>query len=371
MSFENQNQEVIDKVPDESRDIENEIDTIDPEESAKELTELERMLLVEAPAGPIDPLTMDDTSHTEISQMANKNYSAEIIEEMNEFVKVDHLRNLAENDKDAFLEEVKPSIIEIWKSIHGLETHTDMFVVKISWVLGMLLNHAEDCFKKKKSAYMKWLRSNFGHNKLRYFQQAKELAKMGKLSLQYASLGKNRLLEVNRLMKITEKTFEQIIQTHPFSDTSEDIGGIIFKEHIDAIITFYRFQKGEISCCAFEQADIIASYLHGSITVATVKKIKECLDEQTNKEYWFEIIVMNKLEIPRLDPQKTVRTSLNKTLADVLKLKKDIPTLDTASVSIDEQILKDAHETILDLAAKFGITLTTEDSANNEAQTGG
>jgi len=94
MSFENQNQEVIDKVPDESRDIENEIDTIDPEESAKELTELERMLLVEAPAGPIDPLTMDDTSHTEISQMANKNYSAEIIEEMNEFVKVDHLRNL-------------------------------------------------------------------------------------------------------------------------------------------------------------------------------------------------------------------------------------------------------------------------------------
>jgi len=369
MSLLNGNQELSEEVADVKIVDEDETQKTDPEESSKELTELDKILLVEAPAGPIDPLSMDDTSHIEISQMANDKYSSEIIEEMNENIDLDYLNKLAKQDKKAFLEEVPPAINKTWRSIQHLETHTDMFVVRISCVLGMLLNDAEDCFKKK-SAYMKWLRSNFGYHKLRYFQQAKELAKMGKLSLWYASLGKNRLLEFNRLRKISDKTLAEILRSHPFRDTSDDIGGNLFREHIDAIITFYRFQKGEISYCTFEHADIIASYLHGSITVATVKKLKEWLNETGNQECWFEFIVMNKLEIPRLDSQREIRTSVNKALVGVSNLQKEIQTMDTASFSIDEQILKDAHETILALAEKFGVTLTMDHAATIKNQEG-
>jgi hypothetical protein len=263
------------------------------------------------------PLLADGTSVTTISGMQIKDYSNGIIAETIGAYDLKKLKILKIKNKKEFLSEGRKQIIELWKGIQHLTTHTEMFVVIFHIGLGNVLNEVESYFASK-SKYVRWLKEMFGNEHLRYFQHAKQLAKMGDFAERYSSLGKNRLLEFDRLRKLTQKTFAQIIREHPFPDTAQDIEGKLTTEHIDSIVTYYRLKDAGVDV-DFDQASLMAAYNHSSVEVRTVKKIKERLDKERNKKAALEKFLMNKMAFPG---EKQLisgsRISLNKILADLV-----------------------------------------------------
>jgi len=262
-------------------------------------------------------LAVDGTSHVQISFMANKKYSQEIVDETAKVYDLNKLKGLKSQDEKKFLAEGKKQVIALWKGIQHLTVHTEMFTVTFHIALGNVLNEVESYFGKK-SKYVRWLKETFGSEHLRYFQHAKQLAGMGDFAREHSSLGTNRLLEFDHFRKLTKKSFEQILSEHPFPDTAQDMGGSLTTEHIDSIVTYHRLKEAGVDV-DFDQATLMASYNHGSVEVRTVKKIKERLAKEKNKKEALEIFVMNKMAFPGERKLITgTKGSLNKILADLV-----------------------------------------------------
>ena len=169
---------------------------------------------------------------------------------------------------------------------------------------------------------MKWLKENFGYEHLRYFQHAKQLFKMGDFARMYASLGKNRLIEFDRLQKELKVPYHEILSSHPFEDTTADFDEVLFKEHVDSIITYYRLQTAGIKFAEFDQAALIAAYLRKPINVKDAENINEWLnqfgdvDEQKKS---FDFYVLNKGDFPNNGSKPSRRQiSLTKYIADLV-----------------------------------------------------
>lgn len=266
---------------------------------------------------------MDGTAHTEISFMRNIEYAPQVIRRAHEHFDLNKLDRLKGRNKSRYLGEAKQQIIELCNSVESMVAHTGMFLVHFLFNIGQILNHVEDTLDSK-SEYSNWKRNSFGERHTRYFQQARQLANMGPFALQYASIGKNRLLELDRMKNaVRASSLNEIIARHPFPDTTEDMKEVLWKEHIDTVVTYQRLEDAGIDFADFDQAGLLACYNRHALEVKTVEKIKKFLDrfpEREAKKSAFEILVMDKMTFSRDGDQPITvsRESLNKILADLI-----------------------------------------------------
>lgn len=247
-----------------------------------------------------DNATMDSTSVVEISFMHNENYSPEIISTI---MKPDHVSNLLSikdsGDVPSFLNQGKKYIIDICRGIDSLEVHTSMFVVLAMVQIGRILNEIYQALGNDRSKYSRWVKENFGSQHTRYFQQSRQLLAMGEFATKYSSLGKNRLLQINRLQD--KEQYKEIVDEHPYPDIAKDPKGMIFNEHTDAVATLYNLKQGGVNFADFNQAYLLSCYNKHWIEQKTVKKIKDWLDTfstSEEKENAFENYVLNKMVFP-------------------------------------------------------------------------
>lgn len=247
-----------------------------------------------------DHMTMDGTCVTEISLMQNENYAPEIIHRI---MRPDHVSTLLaiknSGDVPAFLSEGKQYIIDICREIDSLKVHTSMFIVLAMMLVGRILNEIHQALGNDRSKYARWVKENFGGKHTRYFQQCRQLVAMGEFATRYSSLGKNRLLQVDRLDD--KESYKEIIEQHPYPDITEDRNGLAFNEHTDAAVTLYNLRQGGIDFADFEQAYLLSCFNKHWIAQKTVKKIKDWLGRfpaPEEKENAFEDYILNKMVLP-------------------------------------------------------------------------
>lgn len=271
----------------------------------------------------LDYTTMDSTSVTEISFMRNRNYAPEIISKI---MKPEHVKKLhalqSKGDVPGFLNEGKKYIIDICRGIDSLETHTSMFVVLAMVQIGRILNDIYIALGNSRSEYSKWIRENFGSQHTRYFEQSRQLLKMGDFATKYSSLGKNRLLQVDRLQD--KDLYKDITAEHPYPDITQDKKGKVFNEHTDAVVTLYNLKQGGIDFAEFDQAYLLSCFNKHWIEQKTVKKIKDWLDKfptSERKKEVFEKYIMNKMVFPSEAEYQVLGNlqSLNTILSNLIK----------------------------------------------------
>ncbi|MGO9138155.1 MAG: hypothetical protein ACLQBC_10875 [Syntrophales bacterium] len=275
----------------------------------------------------LDPITMqnygmDGTSHTEISFMRNIQYAPEIIRDADKAFNVSRLDDLKlEKKMTSYLREGSNQIRKMCHAIEAITAHTGMFVVHFLVRVGDILNHVESTLENK-SHYMKWIRDNFEDRQIRYFQQSKQLSRMGVDATLYASAGKNRLLELDRLKKAENKTsISELMKDYPLPDSTQDMEGIVLKEHIDAIITLNRLHNAGIDFAEYDQAALLACYKRRALEIKEVEKIKKWIDGHPNKKrMMFEILIMDKMIFIKEDAAQSLmsQVSLNKILSDFI-----------------------------------------------------
>ena len=327
--------------------------------------------------------TMDGTAHTEISVMQNVYYSQQIIEEARKAFDIAKLRNQKSNE--SFLAEGERQINRLWHSIEALTTHNTLFVVLFLVSIGEILNEIRS--KLSRPEFVKWRRSVFMSKHDRYLQQAQQLAKMGEFAKRYASMGKKRLLMLDKLRKVEErKTYEDLfndnpipeevedslrpyeeVKKNPFPDSTEDLEGNLLKEHVDGMVTHNRLTTAGIDFVSFDHAYLIAAYKKDAITIKRAKEISGWLQTKGNKRQqkkWFDDLVLNKMSPPGNETKKIQpRESLNHLLANLLAFRDRTDLNDEAWLTIqrpliDEDLLSQSSLYLKTVARKFGIKLT-------------
>ena len=164
---------------------------------------------------------MDGTSHVEISAMQNAYYSKEIIEKTRDGFSIERLRAKIADNKSEFLAEGERQIHELWHGIEALTVHNTMFVVLFLLSIGEVLNEVRNQISQ--TEFVNWRRRVFNPKQERYLQQAQQLAKMGDFAKKYASMGKKRLLILDKLRKDEDKdTYEALFAEHPIPEEVED-----------------------------------------------------------------------------------------------------------------------------------------------------
>lgn len=310
---------------------------------------------------------MDGTAHTEISVMANEEYSREIVKDAEKKFNYKKFKNLQTKDFKAYLKEGKKQVVDQWHAIQALSVHTEMFTVRFLINIGIILNDIEAVLKTK-SRYMAWLRKNFGHKHMRYWQQAKQLAKMGDFAVNYASLGKNRLLAFARIKSIAKEKYEALLSQHPFYDTTDDHDGLLFKQHVDAILTLYRLKEAGINFADFKQAELIASILKEALAVKTATKIAKWLSQfktEERKKEWFENFILNHAQFPDQSSGTAKRqVKLREHLAFLINFGKREDLTDAAQIEavrdlVDRDALIGLNRLIQLLAEKLNIQLAS------------
>ena len=321
------------------------------------------------------PLVMDGTAHTEISQMGNMHYSKEIIKSTEADIDIKRLKALRK-DRRRLLKTGRQMLIKLIHSDDALRTHDDSFAVRFCMKVGIILNEIEAAFRRKKD-YIRWLRNNnFSASNLRYFQQARQIARMGEVALKYASLGKNRLLEFERVRREFSKTsgmnksLDDLLRDHPFLDTTEDNNGELFKRHVDAIITYYRFMEIGIDLMKFEQASYAASLEKKALEVKRINQIKREFEEAKNKVEFLDDYFKNKMAPPvRKEGAIDSRESLNKILADLVRYCQTSDIESPGWIRMQKRILSkeifiEAYNYMLLMGAKLGMTASKKRRGN-------
>jgi hypothetical protein len=334
---------------------------------------LEALTTPYPPTAPGSPLTMDGTAHTEFSIVMNRKYSEEILTDLARTYDPDKLQTLKDSDQGSFLKEAERQIKKLWEGNEALVTHTDLFAVTIQIANGKILNQVQESFEKP-SDYTGWLKARFTDKHMRYFQQARQLARMGDFAGKYASLGKNRLLEFDRLRIALKKDPEDVLKdpAYPIPDTTQDFGGVEVTEKVDGIVTHKRFKDEGISI-DFALATLLGCFNRRAVEVGVVKKIKAMLDQSDMKEELFDRIIMDKLVLPDLEEaaESTKAESLNKLLAQLDSYRKSININDARWVSeqrakITKESLVNTFSFLRELIRKLGLNASRPSVAGKE-----
>lgn len=302
---------------------------------------------------------MNGTPHTEISIMANEKYSQEIIEDSKKQYDLKKLRELKAKDREKFLEEAERQVNSLWHSVQALVTHTDLFLVTFQIAMGKILEEVESSFEKK-SQYISWFKNRFGDKHIRYFEQARQLARMGDFAKDNASWGKTRLLQIDRLRLSLKKDLNEILGRYKFPDTSQDRDGVLTTEQVDGIITLERFKKAGINDIGIDGAKLLASYNHKPVEVGTINKLKSKLHRAKNKKEFLDQFIMNKMVLPGGGSKEVKKESLNKLLANLADYQRGVDINDESWLkaqrkTISREILINAYGFIRGLMKKLGI----------------
>ena len=266
------------------------------------------------------PYTMDGTAHTEISGMKNPNYSKELLKKVNKNSSK-KLRKARKEKDEHFLTKRKNEINTLINTYESLTSHSEMSNVTILVNIGKILNEVEEHFGNK-TAYMKWLKKNFDPKKMRQLQHAKELAIID-YAQKYPSLGKNRILELERARKNADKkdidefikdpSFSSIFSDTESTDTTKDFDQKLNKIRLDAVVTLERLKNNNIDWVSNSQALYIAARLGRSINLNETDKIKSNLSNHNNEQdkiNSFNNYLLNKLVFPYDDEVKKSQESL-------------------------------------------------------------
>jgi len=249
-----------------------------------------------------------------------------------------------------------------------LQAHHNRDRVNLLTDVGLIVTDVEDTLGRSEAA--KWKKNNFKDMHRRYFEQSKQLAQNEAIARKYASLGKNRLLELIRLLKATDKTIEELLKDYPFPDTVKDEKGFLFTKHIDSIINLFRLRAADIEFATIDDAKRIAAFRTKAIEVNRAVQIKEKLDElgsgvEQQKEI-FEEYLKNSLHFPQdSDSQNTVAPpDINQILANVIKYYDPDKFEDDNWVAhqkeiVDEDIIVNAYRIIVLIAGKLEIKIPT------------
>jgi len=308
----------------------------------------------------------DGTSVIDFAIVRNEKNVQQIMKEVRKIFRLDKLNSLkSKKSNTTYLAESKRQIHELWRRMHHLSIHASMFNVIVLIYIGKILDHVETHLSSK-TKYMSWLRENFGYDHLRYFQHAKQLARMGEFAEEEAALGKNRLLNLARLTdKKSGESYRDILDKYPFEDLTKDHEEVLHKEHVDSIITYCRLRKAGIDFATFDQASLISSFLHQPIEVKKASQIKKWLDSEKNKKEAFENFLLNIMAYPSDNEtsKEQSRIGLNKILSQVLHYKEnfrldDSDFIEKIKPQINETILVEAYEFISNVARKLSINLT-------------
>ena len=338
-------------------------------------------------------LTMDGTRHTVISHEQNIYYSKEIIEKTRNEFSIERLKAKIADDKSEFLAEGERQIHNLWHGIEALTVHNTMFVVLFLLSIGEILNEVRN--QLRRTDFVRWRRRVFSPKQERYLQQAQQLAKMGDFAKKYASMGKKRLLNLDKLRKDENKdTFNALfedypipeeveesfqpdaqVRQNPFPDTTEDFEGDLLKEHVDALITLQRLKNAGINFATFDQAYLIAAYKKNAVPIKTANKIANWLNGKgttvRTQKKWFYNLVLNKMVFPdsvRQSQQPSTRDSLNYTLANFVDYCKDCNFDDERWITqqkelLDETIVCQSIEYLRKVGMMLGIDWSTEQTS--------
>jgi hypothetical protein len=335
---------------------------------------------------PLQQLTMDGTKHAIISDMQTINYSENIIIETKAVFSIDRLKGKISDDNREFLLEGEQQIFKLWHGIEALTVHNTMFVVLFLLSIGEILKEVRE--QLTRTDFVKWRRQAFHPKHERYLQQAEQLAKMGNLARKFASMGKKRLLILDKLTKNENKdNFKELfddnpipknvedslpddkeIEEDPFPDSTEDFKGDLLKEHVDALITFHRLKDVGIEFVEFVHAYLIAAYKNDAITIKKAKKVADWVSTKRGtrqQKKWFNILVMNKMVSPdRRSHRPPHRESLNSLLVNFIDYCKGCDFTDQAWLSrqrelIDDDNIRESNIYLKKVARKFGVSLST------------
>ena len=283
------------------------------------------------------------------------------------------LMALKESDWKTFLVEAEYQIKGLWHGMEALSVHNDLFRVKLQIAMGKILNVVKGSFKKH-SDFTAWVKATFPDKTMRYFQQARQLDRMGDFARIYASIGKNRLLEFDRLRISVKKDPEAVLKDpqYPLLDTSQDGDGVRTTEKIDGIITHKRFKDQGIEV-DFDVAVLMACFNQKAVEVGLVKRIKGKLEESPEDKDLFSRIVMDKLVLPDSETSSasTKAESLNKLLAQLDSYRKLINTNDARWVKeqrtkITEESLLNTFSFLKELIRKLGVKTRRPSVARKE-----
>jgi len=317
--------------------------------------------------GPPLPVTMDSTAHIEISCMLNEKFSKELFDEADKLYDLEKLTKYSKRKtKKVYYNEGKKQVLELWRKMESFAAHSDLFQTSFLIAIGSVLNHIENNIGKK-SEYMKWMKENFKHKHFRYFQQAKQLDKMGAFARNYASLGKNRLLELERIRKELDLSIYELFTRFPFQDTTADQDGSLFKEHADGVVTYHRMRNAGIDFIEFDQAALIGAQLKSAVTKKMATSIFNWLETTENKLQALDDLILNKMVFPDREPTRTVlRKSIRKHLADLVNYSDTLNFENDEWVSsiqeyVSQNELKRAYDFIVIIAEKLNISLNGDD----------
>jgi hypothetical protein len=329
---------------------------------------------------------MDGTSHVEFSVKQNIYYSKEIIEETKAAFSIERLKGKVSDDNREFLAEGERQIYKLWHGIEALTVHNTMFVVLFLLSIGEILNEVRN--QLSLADFVKWRRRVFHPKQERYLQQAQQLAKMGDFAKKYASMGKKRLLILDKLRKDEDKdTYDALFTSHPipeevenslldaeeikqnpFPDSTEDFEGDLLDEHVDAVITFKRLKTAGINFVTFDQAYLIAAYKKNPIPIKTAKKIADWLEEKgtiRTQKKWFNILVLNKMVFPDMRSRSSAPgDSLNYLLGNFVEYCKEVDFSDADWIEkqkemVEGDFIQQSNFYLKKFARAFGISLST------------
>ncbi|MGA1868836.1 MAG: hypothetical protein ACMUJM_09840 [bacterium] len=221
------------------------------------------------------------------TSLAQKNY---IVEGFNE-----NPEKAESASQQSTLDSVKNAIIELFNRVDYLQVNNKKNVVLLLIEAGKRLNSIEKKLRNK-TAYRQWIRSfiNTEHN-IRKMQHSKQLARMGDIAVKYAGMGKNRLLEINRVQKETDIPIEVLIQKMDMHTTIED-DERSFNMCIDALITQHRFSKKDMNFVSFDDAKKIVIKNRKVLNVNQAEEVRKLLDPFQNKEEKFKEILENDID---------------------------------------------------------------------------
>jgi hypothetical protein len=274
----------------------------------------------------VDPsspaFVMDGTSVINFN-IQNVKYAEEQITEAREAFNLDKLKAEKEKGVSEFLSEGQNQILKLWHCIISLDTHNTLFIVLFLIYIGEILNVIKSTIESESSPreFVKWRREAFHYKHERYLQQAQQLARLGDFAKRFAAMGKQRLLDLDRLRKqLNKESCDELFGEHkipeevtesmpsnddlkkdPFPDISDDLEGDLLRQHVDAVITKNRFKTEKVDSVTFDQAFLLAAYNEGPVPIKDVKKIINFLNTRKNKQTkkrLLNLLVMDKGKIP-------------------------------------------------------------------------
>ena len=278
-----------------------------------------------------------------------------------------------EGFEQELLPQVKNEIVNLCDNVTRFTRASGSYIVIYMYQIGWFLQAVERQYLlngKKKSDYIAWVKRSFKTDKLRYFQQCRQLARMERLPIDLAHLGKKRILELDYLLeqfneanedKSKMQLYKELMKKYPFPPEQYDKDGELFRVHMDAIITYFRLVDAKINEKHFEfyHCKMVAFIRKKAIEVAQATQLANWLtsEDRSGKRHkdLVDVYVMNKLIPPRKSRQSNPK-NVNKHLGSFVKNMRTFPFSDKSQLKVvDKDTVKEAIECLQLLASKLGI----------------